>query len=719
MKKPGWLRSVFAPLLLLCLNLFVFGTMTVYFGNEKEFLVEDEDVLLFLLGPAGVVLLAGSLLTALAARRWLLATSTVMFVLAFATYLHGNVLRWDAGILDGEALHTGAWWAVAADFLLWAVLAALAWRYRQWLAVHGLKLCVLLAVFQLVGAVDLKHRSEGGSRILQELPAGLPQFHDGPNVVHIVLDGFQGSVFGHLVEQQPGLGEDFSGFTYFRDTLTPSDVTYLSLPASLSGRPFDNQTTIAEYHDANIDSGNLYHFLHGKGLEIDVATPVWWNDRQDIFSAYYWLPAPFVGLHETIRATAWYLLDISLFRQVPSAFKPAIYSDGTWLLSSRFSEAPEQRFEHFAHNAFLQRLTETAELGRQRSTYKLIHLITPHAPLVSRADCGFTGRELPMTLEATAGQSLCTTDRVLDFLQKLRELGIYDEALIVIHGDHGGGVPFPMVDEAGETISSLELLPRQGGNPLPLLMVKPPGAGGPLAVSDRFVSLADIPATVSGRLGLEHSFPGVDVFSAEPARGPRVYYTSEQHRNDAFEKGRFSDFTRFSLDGSMFEAASWRKKERFEAWGADLSGVYAWGTELTFGRNGSYRPFSDGGWTVTRTEGINWTQGKESGLLIPLPETGRAVRMQFSAKPMLVDGLLEVQRVRIEVNGREIGRMELDEYRTATHVFDIPADLVGDSGSLAIRFYLPDAAAPAVLGSGADERELALAFSGMRFDPVD
>ena len=65
----SWKRAVLPAILLLALNLFVFGTMTVYFGNQGEFLVEDEDILKVLLVPAGALVLLLALVT-VPLSRW-------------------------------------------------------------------------------------------------------------------------------------------------------------------------------------------------------------------------------------------------------------------------------------------------------------------------------------------------------------------------------------------------------------------------------------------------------------------------------------------------------------------------------------------------------------------------------------------------------------------------------------------------------------------------
>ena len=716
-RQASWKGSIFTPIVLLCLNLFIFGAITVYLGNQGEFLVEDEDVLLVLLLPALATIAMLSALTFPLFRLKPLATSAVLFFLAFITYVHGNLLRWDTGILDGAALQTGKVWPILADALVWLLLGWLVWKFRRWLSLHGWKICILLMLFQLVGAVDLKRNAKVGNLKLQEVPEQLYAFHNGPNVVHIIVDGFQGNVFESLVEENPGIAEDLQGFVFFRDTLTTSAVTYLSVPATLSGKAFDNSVSITQFQDETLGGDNLYSFLAANGHEIDVASPVWWNLDRDYFASYYRVPAPFASLADTIRTTAWYLLDISLFRQAPYLLKPAIYRNGVWLFSSELSKHPEQKFQHFAHSAFLADLTARANVQRASPTYKLVHIITPHAPLVSNPDCSFTGRELEGQFEPYADQSLCSLRTVQSLLRRLRELDIYDDALVIIHGDHGGGVAFDMVSPDGPS-SSFEALPGEWGNPLPLLLVKPPRAEGKLEISDRLVSLVDVPATVADLLGKQHAFPGHSMFSDEPATYRRMYYSSTQHRNEAAEKGRFANFTSYAVDGSIFDTDSWSRLEQFEVSAEELSGQYAWGTPLTFGRSGSFKPFGDGGWTVTRGSEVNWTQGKETGLLIPLPGSDRDLRMSFTIRPLLAPGKLDRQRVRVTVNGEDIAQLELSENRFKTHEVIIPARLI-EEDLISVRFHLPDAASPLSLGSGEDARELALAFVKFQIDPVD
>jgi len=706
------------PALLLCLNLFVFGTSAVYRGNPGEFLLGYSQVSLFLMLPLLGLLLALLLPCRFMGRAAGEVYSALLTLLAVMTYIHGNLLRWDTGVLDGTALDVSSHARDLVDLGIWVALAWLAWETRSWLAAQGWKLCAALALFQLIGLSTLPGRSSGFAPTELRPPERLALLSSESNVIHMVLDGFQGSVFEELIESEPALASGFSGFTFFRDALTSSDVTYLSVPASLHGRPFTNDRPISQYLEESFEGDNLYSFLAGQGFAVDVATPVHWNPNSEVFSSYYVIPTPYT--ENLAPSTALLLFNLSLFRQVPHFLKSAVYRDGTWMFFGALLIGPEQQFAHFAHSAFLRDLKEGLQPGTTGRVYKFIHLLTPHAPLVSTTDCTFAGAETSYSIENFSMQSRCTLLLLKEFLDQLRTLGVYDRSTIVIHGDHGGGVSFPMRDADGGLTTSSDSLRRVWGNPLPLVLVKPHAATGELQVSNRPVALTDIPATVAELVGsAQNPFPGQSMFSGD-ADAPRIrtFSTSTVHRNDAAAKDSFDIFSTFEISGSIYDLSSWSEEKLSQAPVLGEDDFYRWGTELSFGKQGSFKPFQKTGWAITRSGNITWTVGDEARLVLPLPVPAGPVRMRAMLKPLLVPGKLDRQRVTVIVNGRELASWRLTANQFQSVEQDIPAEYLSAGGETEFRFLLPDASAPASLGTSRDSRRLALAFMSLRFDEV-
>jgi hypothetical protein len=719
-EHPIRLWFVIAPALLFWLNLSLFGTLAVYSGNPGEFLVPYRDILGFFLLPSLIVVSVLVLIASLMGARGRLIYNAFLMFLAVVTYTHGNLLHWDTGVLDGSALDLSQGWRSLVDAGLWAALAWLCWWYRQRLAEHGWRICAALLLFQSIGAAVQARGQADNPEYVEGIPEELTYFSKNTNVVHIILDAFQASIFEHIVQADTDLQAEFEGFTFFRNSVTPSDITYLSVPATLSGTPYTNEISITDYHDQTLGGRNLYTFLADREYAVDVATPVWWNAENDAFSSYYRIPTPYAGDEEGLRGAALLLIDISLFRQAPHFLKPQVYRNGAWLLSNRLVSRPEQQFSHFAHGEFLRDFTQRITARAERPSYKFLHLVTPHAPLVTDASCNFSGEELDYSLDAFGAQSRCILGIVIAFLRQLETLGIYEQSLLVIHGDHGGGVAFEMRDAQGELTDSSKSLHRMWGNPLPLVLIKPPHADGPLRISNEPVSLMDIPATVADLLDFENPFPGFSMFAPDSDR-PRVrrYYRSTIHRNDAAAKDRFDNFSSFTIRGSIYDVAAWSEEDYFQAPAMNELGSYTWGTALSFGKRGNFKPFGNGGWSVTGAEDITWTEGTEMGLSMPFPSTPGAVRMSVTLKPLIAPGALDRQRVTILVGGRKLAEWELTEGRFQKMELLIPPGYLNDTGITVFSFRLPDARSPASLGTGKDVRDLALAFLKLQFDLVD
>ncbi|MGH9462233.1 MAG: PASTA domain-containing protein, partial [Vicinamibacteria bacterium] len=103
-----------------------------------------------------------------------------------------------------------------------------------------------------------------------------------------------------------------------------------------------------------------------------------------------------------------------------------------------------------------------------------------------RADCSYS---VGSTRTEPLEQSQCALKLILKFVSLLKELGRFDDSLIVVNGDHGG--PYRTLDGKLVTLARSRSLDA-------VLLVKPVGtpAAGELQVSDLETSLLLIPGIV-------------------------------------------------------------------------------------------------------------------------------------------------------------------------------------------------------------------------------
>ena len=705
----------------IALKVFLFCPLTIYVTNAEEMQVGFHSLVFLYLIPflvsAAILVFSGLALPA-GPRRCYVA---ILAAIGGLLWLQGDVLLWSYGSLDGSFID---WqreaWKGYVDSSIWLAVLVAAVYWRRHLVPRVRSGVLLLLAIQLGSLLFMNPwaalvQKTVPSVVSLDLPDRLVRFSASRNVIHIVLDGFQSDVFEELVESSERYVESFEGFTFFREATTSTRVTHLSIPSFISASTYRNQIPAWRFSRQVFKGKNILRTMSEAGYQTDVASGVSWMSRLYAGAVYYGIPHPFREQAEIERWHAAFLLDLSLFRLAPHFIKRAIYNQQAWLISSMNPGPSGTRYRHFSDNEFLRRFTRESSLGGETPVYKLIHLLTPHPPLVVDERKLPARTPLKNTRENFRRQAAYTLEWVLRFLDRLRSLSIYDDSTIVIQGDHGSGISFRLQDGSGQWIDSRESSLGVSGAVLPLLLVKPARSEGGLQVSDAQVELNDLPATMVALLRLPGEFGGKNIFEVKRGeRRDRRYNRGMVNRDTSRQTGFFTALQEYVISGSVFAQSSWRKGTLYQTPAEHRDTDYPWGTLLTFGKNGNVHRFLLDGWSLpSKSERTTWTKAAEARLSFRIspPKRGKVV---LSAKmlPFVVKELLPHQRVLIHVNGELVGEWMLTERVLQSHSMEVPADLFRDE-EVVVGFEFPNAATPRELGVNRDVRTLAVRFASI------
>ena len=174
---------------------------------------------------------------------------------------------------------------------------------------------------------------------------------------------------------------------------------------------------------------------------------------------------------------------------------------------------------YFSHREFLQDLIDNMSVNRTKPCYKYIHLMNAHGPPVVTQDCEYAGGVIPWSRENVTNLQRCSLDHVIEFLTKLKSLGIYESSLIIISADHGRGTSIKMQNE-DKQLDGYPDLNLIAGQALPLMAIKLPNGEGPLKISNLQTQIKDLPATVSALLKLNEEFEGRSMFDGDMSEIP-------------------------------------------------------------------------------------------------------------------------------------------------------------------------------------------------------
>ncbi|MCM2258611.1 MAG: LTA synthase family protein [Vicinamibacteria bacterium] len=471
--RLGVALSLFATPVLL----FVSTSVDVYLRNQLDFDLQAE-LLWPYLAACGLTVLLGAGLFMASRRPWAWAA-------LWAYYLLGPLF------LGYLLLRHVLWFLVTPPGLILIATLWLVGCFRLAQRHDPRRAAPLFAVLAVAWMTSDAWRF-AGQRIVYQAPAEArtrEQAVAAPNVYHLLFDEYDTRFF--LRTLTPEVEHALRGFTFFRQALSTAGRTQGSLPAVFTGRAVHDEHA---WTALNSDRSFVY-WLRRAGYRTHGYLPLLWSFEQELFDrVHYHFPKQKVD-HSRLFLGTW------LAAHLPEAA-------WTWAgLRTWLTElAAKRQLPVSTPIASLAALGTAEEDEPQRPAsgqYVFVHLLIPHGPYVLRSDCSV--RPDITSYHPTAGspidQARCATARMVAWLELLERLGRLDDALVVIHADHGA--PFDW--SSGDPV----WIPpqRQTGLELrSLLLVKAPGAprDAPLRVSDAPVTLLDLAPTILARTGTAH-----------------------------------------------------------------------------------------------------------------------------------------------------------------------------------------------------------------------
>lgn len=545
------------------LPLTVLGPAELFARNADEFSAAMAAVYARLLPVAAVAMAALTLLILALPRTARIWVVGVGLALGTALYVQSHFLVWDYGRFDGTGIDWDQHrWHGVVDVAVWACLTVFGAIARQPLARNALFLGGVLLAVQVMSAVLVVHANEVSWRHHGdgEGGEGIYELSAKRNVVVVVLDAFATPIFDQVIERRPDLAEEFTGFTYFRNAISVLPTTRMSIPAILTGSVYHNERPTDEYLDGVFARNSVIPKLRQRGYQSDLVTLARYCRRVEADTCQS--PGELVSADRSSlrREETARLADLTLFRYLPQPGKRFVYSDERMLLTSWLVPAEHKINWHLSEALeAINLLTDRLHVGGNDGAFKLIHLMIPHYPYHLDHEC----RVLPEEKrQKRAGGQLfveqgeCAVRLTIRLLEKLRSLKAYDRSGIIVVSDHGFA-PRKYYDSA-------QSFAREGvERAMALLMVKPPGAHGPMQTSAAPATNADVARTVADLLNVDTDLPGTSLVTLdEGAPRARSYY-HYVWRGGWWGNDYLPRIQEYVLAGDPRDPAAWREGEEY------------------------------------------------------------------------------------------------------------------------------------------------------------
>jgi hypothetical protein len=506
----------------------------------------------------------------------------LLIVLALFLFLHSILAPSEIGFLDGGPLEFSA--PLSRHLLEWGLLAGLILlcrleSFRQ-VAVNLLGVLLVLLAASLFWRAATRDTgvAEREAREAAAMPSGpglapvLSLSREG-NVIVLVLDSAQADFVEEALEADPSLRSDLDGFTFFPNHMGVAPSTTLSLPVVLSGRDYEPGDTLAAFYRRAEEPGNLRDRLQKAGYAYTTVNPYPCAAADGCYETSRFFASPeSAGMMKGLGASV-QLLDYALLLTAPEILKPAVYRNGRWLTVNLAAEPNTILHDRIrASISFLNVWPELLSADAPGRTYKFMDLIPTHAPYLAGPDCAPL-QSLPMdNIRPDAVRTVgCSLRAVSRLFARMKELGVYDNSVIILLADTGYGLG--MLDSSVGTDdrpglgSTAARLPegtdpawrRLIGSANPMLMIKPVDARGPLAVNPAETDHRQVADTTCGLApDCDPADPGNSVFLKDREAERRIF-RSYYYTHDLISQ---PDETRLGFDeywvtGPVRDARSW------------------------------------------------------------------------------------------------------------------------------------------------------------------
>ncbi len=380
---------------------------------------------------------------------------------------------------------------------------------------------------------DVEVTTHGPSIISME---GLYEVAPKNNVIIFVLDTFDVLDMNDILYSNPDILDEMTGFTYFRDSVGSLTPTRYGIPYLLTGSLPRADQTWEEYTSTRYTSSTFVSDITDQGYSLYVYTDTS-GGGTEYLSSYA------TNIHPVDETQVHTTTSLHLDGVITMLYQMALYRDMPWVAKVPFwfytDEVNQAVYDVEAYEKDVDvsgRIGGNSHYIMDDAAY-FTQLESKHLSVYDDGSKGavrfihLDGLHTPYTLDENAAahtdygtsryaQTKGTLHIVDEYLRYMKELGVYDDACIIITADHG-------IWNYEDTIEQSEWNGDMAGGPI--MLVKPAHqtaeqASQPFQISNVRTGHIDYPATVIDAVGGNTGKYGPTVFQTNDPNRIRNYY---------------------------------------------------------------------------------------------------------------------------------------------------------------------------------------------------
>ena len=482
-------------------------------------------------------------------------------------------------------------------------------------------MCIALVVMSGMNIMSISRTLTAAQPVIEASKADKPEIRlsrTAKNVVVIMMDRQAGHYIPFIMHEKPELKEKFSGFTYYSNSFSYGNCTNVGSPGLYGGYDYIPAAMNRRSDMKLVDKHNealkvMPKMFSDAGYDVTVFDPTYagytiipdlsiYNDMPEVHKSITMGRFPLKELSfessvenaKQLRMRNFFMY--SVFKVSPCVLQPTVYSHGTYNAQEK-SRKPRQEVisetkAEGMNDVFLEsyavlcHLPDITKVSRSdKGSFLMMSNDTTHSPMLLQEPAfapaekvDNSGIESYMSRKDDEGNELkldYSMDTLIhyqtnvaamiklgEWLDYLKENGVYDNTRIIIVSDHGKNIDYAVHDN----IMPVVHFEDEGGEDRPVntdffnnvLLVKDFNAKGFETNSD-LISNADTPYLATEGLikNPENPFTGSSLGTFRDQTGePELIYTDDW-QTDTNNGNTFLPADWYTIRSSIFEKENW------------------------------------------------------------------------------------------------------------------------------------------------------------------
>ena len=444
--KTRFILALFSSLLMY-FTVIIAGPFDIVTSNKSSFVFTIGDIILPLLMLFSVAVIITTVLLAFLRGFFFNFMSSLLFAIAVMLFIQGMFLNKDLGALDGAEINWKQYQSFSyTNLFVWGAVIMLVSCFLVDYKKIWEKVLKFVPIIMI--AMQLSIMASALPRILNtiKIDRGLIlstenefMLSSKENTVVFIIDWFSQDTMYDMIEKYPDVLDGFKDFTRYDNYSSEIAWTFYATPFLMNGTTYDTNKKYEEYLATNFTTPkaqSLYSALRKANYKTQVFTDIGvcttnFEQVKDKIDNIRQIEEITLDKTKAIKN----ILKVSLFRYAPHEFKKEFWTnDEDFANIIKIEEKLGYTNYYFNDTEFYQRLkTNRIYLQDDNNSFTFYHMHGAHAPFWMNSMGERSGENNILREDQSRGVM-----RIIEeYMNQMKEFGIYENSNIIIVADHG------------------------------------------------------------------------------------------------------------------------------------------------------------------------------------------------------------------------------------------------------------------------------------------